>query len=79
MIQKRNALLLASLLTVAGAEAQDFNEFFENKTLRLDYIFAGDSARQAIYFEQAFSQPVWAGRKTRLAEKFLNEIGRAHV
>lgn len=79
MIQKRNALLLASLLAVAGAEAQDFNEFFENKTLRLDYIFAGDSARQAIYFEQAYSQPVWAGRKTRLAEKFLNGNGQVTV
>ena len=57
----------------------NFEENFEDKTLRLDYIVAGDSVNQAIYFEQAYSNPIWAGRKTRLDEKFLNGNGQVTV
>ena len=37
-------ILLASLalLFVLPMEAQDFNKYFEDATLRLDYIFAGN-------------------------------------
>ncbi|MCM1312950.1 MAG: IgA Peptidase M64 [Bacteroides sp.] len=73
--------LLAAIAAIAtgSAEAQKFDDYFKNKTLRLDYIFAGDSASQAIYFEQAFSMPQWAGRKDRLSEKFLNGNGQITV
>lgn len=56
-----------------------FEEYFEDKTLRVDYIVAGDSAKQEIYFEQAYSMPTWAGRKTRLNEKFLNGNGQVTI
>jgi len=48
--------------------AQRFNDFFEDRTLRLDYIFAGSNKEQSIFFEQAYSTPQWAGRKSRLTE-----------
>ncbi len=76
---KRLLLTAIAAIVIGSAEAQKFDDYFEDKTLRLDYIFAGDSASQAIYLEQAFSMPQWAGRKDRLSEKFLNGNGQITV
>lgn len=71
-------IAMASVSTLV-VHAQNFDDYFEDKTLRLDYIVAGDSVNQSIYFEQAYINPTWAGRKTRLAEKFLNGNGQVTV
>ena len=77
---KNKGLWIASLALMMALpmQAQKFEDNFEDKTLRLDYIVAGDSVNQAIYFEQAYSNPIWAGRKTRLDEKFLNGNGQSY-
>ena len=53
---KNKTLLTASLALMMALpmQAQHFEDNFEDKTLRLDYIVAGDSVNQAIYFEQAY-------------------------
>jgi hypothetical protein len=56
---------------------QEFDDFFEDRTLRLDYVFAGNNREQHIYFEQAYSTPRWAGRRKRLTEMPL--IGNGQV
>ena len=78
-LTKSMSLVAMALLGTVAASAQNFDDYFEDKTLRLDYIVAGDSVKQSIYFEQAYSTPTWAGRKTRLAEKFLNGNGQVTV
>ena len=78
-LTKSMPLVAMALLGTVAASAQNFDDYFEDKTLRLDYIVAGDSVKQSIYFEQAYSTPTWAGRKTRLAEKFLNGNGQVTV
>ena len=62
---KNKTLFAASLALMMAMpmQAQKFEDNFEDKTLRLDYIVAGDSVKQAIYFEQAYSNPTWAGRR----------------
>ncbi|MBQ9641477.1 MAG: peptidase M64 [Bacteroidaceae bacterium] len=59
--------------------AQDFDAWFEDNTLRIDYIFAGDATRQEIYLEQLYKQPRWAGRKARLTESPLRGNGQLVV
>ena len=54
------------------SHAQSFDEYFEDNTLRIDYLFAGNAREQHIYLEQLYRQPQWAGRRNRLSEKFLN-------
>lgn len=76
-IKKVITILLLFLSTVANA--QSFEQFFEDKTLRLDYIFAGDAKEQHIYLEEMMQQDKWAGRKNRLSEKFLNGNGQLTV
>ena len=64
-------------LMAMGAEAQDFDQYFEDNTLRIDYILGGDSAHQYIQMEQLYKQPRWAGRRKRLAETYL--LGNAQI
>lgn len=74
-------ILLALVMLMNGmmAMAQSFDEYFEDNTLRLDYIFAGNAKVQSIYLEDMKKQDRWAGRKNRLAEKFLNGNGQVTV
>lgn len=72
-------LIVFSLLCISTTKAQDFDRYFEDATLRIDYIFAGDAQSQQIYLDQLFRQERWAGRKTRLSEKFLNGNGQLTV
>ena len=46
----------ACILTFCGmlgmaANAQTFDEYFEDKTLRIDYIFTGDTHKQEVYLD----------------------------
>lgn len=71
--------LLLAALAVQPAAAQDFDTHFDGRALRLDYIFAGDSASQAIYLEHTYVLPTWAGRRQRLSEQFLKGNGQIEV
>lgn len=73
------SLLMLLLFATNSIHAQDFDQHFEDATLRLDYIFAGDINEQHIFLQQMYKQDKWAGRKSRLAEKFLNGNGQLTV
>lgn len=60
------ALCVCGLAVEAGA--QTFDDYFEDRTLRLDYVFGGNNREQHIFFEQAYVTTRWAGRKSRLTE-----------
>lgn len=72
-------MLLLLLMLVPYACAQQFEQYFEDNTLRLDYIFAGNDHEQHIYLEQLYKQSRWAGRRSRLAETFLQGNGQLIV
>ena len=59
-------LLLTLLSTTAWAQSPSFDDNFANKTLRLDYIFAGDAHSQAIYLDQLHVSPRWFGKRHNL-------------
>ena len=69
-------LMLCCGLTVG---AQTFEEWFDDRTLRLDYVFAGDASRQELYVDQLSQLPRWFGRRTRLAELPLAGNGQITV
>ena len=72
-------LLLLLFVTSIESKAQNFDDYFTNATLRLDYIFAGDNKTQHIFFHQAYRTPGWAGRRSRLSEKYLEGNGQITV
>lgn len=66
-MKKTFIFILWSLFSVA-VNAQIFNDYFEDKTLRVDYIFTGNATKQEVYLDELSSLPKWAGRKHHLAE-----------
>lgn len=73
---KRRNLLLAFLLACTGVSAQNFDEYFTDKTLRVDYLFTGNTSHQAICVDELSALPRWAGRRHHLAELPLEGNGQ---
>ena len=63
----------------ARALAPDFETCFEDSTLRLDYIMAGNAEEQHIYLSQMGRQGGWAGRRSHLDERPLAGNGQLTV
>lgn len=76
---KRILFILVLAMMSVIAMAQQFDEFFDSRTLRLDYIFAGNHDAQQIYLEQMCVTPQWAGRKSRLADVPLKGNGQIQL
>mgnify|MGYP003295764955 CR=1 FL=1 len=65
---KKLSILCLCAALYSPMQAQDFNEYFENKTLRTDYIFTGDAQKQEVYLDELSCLPQWAGRRHHLNE-----------
>ena len=74
-------LLIFSILLASSicASAQRFEDYFEDRTLRLDYTFAGDEVLHEIYVDELVSLPHWYGRRERLSELPLRGNGQITV
>lgn len=73
---RRNTVLGICLLIALNIQAQNFADFFQNKTLRIDYIFTGNTKHQSIYLDELSCLPSWAGRQHRLSELPLEGNGQ---
>ena len=74
-------LFLSALLlwTVTSTWAQCFEDYFEDRTLRIDYTFSGNHERQQLYVDELVTLPRWYGRRQRLAELPLKGNGQLTV
>lgn len=74
---KKNILaaLFLSAFIQAGGHAQNFNDFFVDKTLRIDYLFNGNAQKQEISLDELVSLPGWAGRRYSLSKLPLEGNG----
>lgn len=66
------SLVVICHFTILSLNSQNinFDDFFTNKSLRLDYIHAGNSDTSFIFFEQLKQEPFWGGSKTKLVCPF---------
>ncbi len=63
------ALLCAmSALASNSVSAQDFNTYFDNQTLRVNFILGGDANHSEILIQDFQSTPQWYGKRTHLPE-----------
>ena len=76
---KRILCILTAALVSGIAFARGFGESFENATLRLDYIFTGNSDSSSIALLGAYRTEVWAGRRNNLEAPLLAGNGRIEV
>lgn len=72
-------VILTLLLFVNFLNAQIFNEFFEDKTLRLDYTFAGNSEKQHVFLDEIIQYENWYGRKVNLNKVLLEGNGQIRL
>lgn len=61
-------ILFFAFIATIEARAQDFTEYFIDKTLRVDYLFTGDAHSQSIVLDELSQLPTWAGRRHHLSE-----------
>ena len=66
---------LSLLISVASLSAQCFDNSFVDRTLRIDYTFAGNSTEQYIALRDLSSSEGWWGRRVNLSEVPLKGNG----
>lgn len=71
--------LFATLIACLGAYAQQFDDYFTDNTLRIDYTFSGNSHEQHIAVDQYSTSPRWFGKRSRLAELPVEGNGQITV
>ncbi len=65
----KKILFLSILCGFSAGYAGEFDTFFENKTLRVDYFHTGTATKEFIGLDQVYEQGVWAGTRTKLIDK----------
>lgn len=64
---KQFVLLFLSLIVMSSADAQIvFDDFFEEKTLRVDFSLTGNAEKTEAWLQQLVEEPYWGGRQARL-------------
>ena len=76
---KHICCIILCVYTSIGSYAQNFADYFQNKTLRVDNIFTRDATQQSIYLDELSQLPTWAGRQHHLSELPLEGNGQIIV
>jgi len=75
----KRIFLLIVLLFINFLNAQNFDDNFIDKTLRLDYIFAGNNKTQHAFLDEVLQYEKWHGRKVNLDKILLEGNGQIRV
>ena len=54
-----------------------FDEYFVDRTMRIDYFHVGNAQEELITLDQVYQQGIWAGNQRHLLDEFNN--GRYYV
>ncbi|MBQ7735401.1 MAG: hypothetical protein IJT61_05660, partial [Bacteroidales bacterium] len=65
---KRVLVLLTAVFFCGIISAQKFDNYFENKTLRIDYLHSGDHVSESIEVKAYHAGGVWSGTRAYLIE-----------
>jgi len=60
-------LIFATKLSFASV---DFDTYFENKTLRVDYLLGGNANEQTVFLQQIKKESFWGGTTKNLVDSF---------
>ncbi len=54
-----------------------FDKYFEDRTLRMDYYHTGDNNSEEYFFDELIAEPYWGGSKVNLVDTF--EYGKYYI
>lgn len=60
-------IIVSFFIITEHVNSQDFDAYFVEKTLRLDYIFTGNARSQEVSLNELSQLPHWAGRRANLS------------
>lgn len=61
---------IIALMAIAINGTAQFDSFFQDKTLRLDYYHSGNNSEEIFSFDELLMEPYWGGSKTNLMDTF---------
>jgi len=64
-------------LTVSAMAPVKFDDYFIDKTMRIDFYHIGDAKTELVTLDQVFQYGIWAGSKKNLIDNFNN--GRYYI
>lgn len=69
---KHTIAIILNFFVVQAVFSQNvkFDDYFENKTLRLDYYQSGNSNTSSFHLDKYKEEPFWGGSKTNLIDTF---------
>lgn len=67
---KKIILILVVLISTLNFAQIKFDDFFFDKTLRLDYIHTGNATEDYYSLDEMIEEPFWGGSKVNLIDKF---------
>ncbi len=67
---KKIIFFSALFFLVNAATAQHFDDYFETKRLRIDFVFAGNATTQHVYYAAMHEEPIWGGTREHLIAPF---------
>jgi len=68
---KQTILVILLAFSLSGLYAQvNFQDYFENKSLRVDFVLSGNSSETNLYFLQYKKEPHWGGPQHNLNDHF---------
>lgn len=65
---KKNFFILL-VLFVFNMQAQNFEQYFVDKTMRVDYIHAGDATTDLYFIDEIIAEPHWSGNPHHLIDE----------
>ena len=63
-------LSLIAVLSVQSCTQSTYDRYFEDKSLRIDFMSIGDAKTQTAVVHELREEPVWGGPKKNLIEPF---------
>lgn len=61
-------LLLLVLVTSYYSGFSQFDRFFHDRTLRIDYVHGGDNKSEYYFIDELLAEPYWGGSKVNLID-----------
>ena len=74
-------IIFTILCAIVGvvAHAQEFDKYFQNATLRIDYVFVGNATQQIIAIDEFARSQNWAGRRINLDKTPVRGNGEVKI
>ncbi len=65
-------IILLFAVTMLKAQSIKFNDYFINKTMRIDYYHIGDASSEVVTLDHIYKYGIWAGSLKNLIDGFNN-------